>query len=92
MGRFEKNNPPLKNRMPIHFDWTSLVVPESETESGVSSASSFSSAGHDGLTDAELSDLDDAPRATTAAPPPTPAQAADQQRKRSVSPPARGAR
>ncbi len=85
--------------MPIHFDWTSLVVPESETESGVSSAVSFSSAGHDGLTDAELSDLDDAPRATTAAPrattaapPPTPARAADQQHKKNVPPPARGAR
>ena len=35
------------------FDWALLRIPESDTESGKTSPEPYSSAGHDGLTDAE---------------------------------------
>lgn len=35
------------------FDWALLRIPESDTESASTSAEAYSSASHDGLTDAE---------------------------------------
>ena len=35
------------------FDWALLRIPESDTETASTSAEAYSSAGHDGLTDAE---------------------------------------